>query len=78
MVNKAQHGVLIYNVPWPSEAQPGDHVELENLGRKAVTVEKDVKDETGKVVKKETINTFRNSWQVKADAIQIRNAQREK
>lgn len=52
-----------------SEAQPGDHVELENLGRKAVTVEKDVKDETGKVVKKETINTFRNSWQVKADAI---------
>ncbi|ENC0549970.1 TPA: hypothetical protein MEY49_005277 [Klebsiella pneumoniae] len=62
-------GVDLQRAMTESEAQPGDHVELENLGRKAVTVEKDVKDETGKVVKKETINTFRNSWQVKADAI---------
>ncbi|ECR8559888.1 hypothetical protein F2E05_23340 [Salmonella enterica] len=62
-------GVDLQRAMAESEAQPGDHVELENLGRKAVTVEKDVKDETGKVVKKETINTFRNSWQVKADAI---------
>lgn len=62
-------GVDLQRAMAESEAQPGDHVELENLGRKAVTVEKDIKDETGKVVKKETINTFRNSWQVKADAI---------
>ncbi|EOJ4626575.1 LPD7 domain-containing protein [Escherichia coli] len=62
-------GVDLQRAMTESEAQPGDHVELENLGRKAVTVEKDIKDETGKVVKKETINTFRNSWQVKADAI---------
>lgn len=62
-------GVDLQRAMAESEAQPGDHVELKNLGRKAVTVEKDVKDETGKVVKKETINTFRNSWQVKADAI---------
>ncbi|ECU6086054.1 MULTISPECIES: LPD7 domain-containing protein [Enterobacterales] len=62
-------GVDLQRAMAEGEAQPGDHVELENLGRKAVTVEKDVKDETGKVVKKETINTFRNSWQVKADAI---------
>ncbi|HAX3640290.1 TPA: hypothetical protein JV361_004276 [Escherichia coli] len=62
-------GVDLQRAMAESEAQPGDHVELENLGRKAVTVEKDVKDETGKVIKKETINTFRNSWQVKADAI---------
>ncbi|EFN6007252.1 hypothetical protein FVV84_23855 [Escherichia coli] len=62
-------GVDLQRAMAESEAQPGDHVELENLGRKAVTVEKDVKDDTGKVVKKETINTFRNSWQVKADAI---------
>lgn len=62
-------GVDLQRAMAESKAQPGDHVELENLGRKAVTVEKDVKDETGKVVKKETINTFRNSWQVKADAI---------
>ncbi|EPT9991014.1 LPD7 domain-containing protein [Escherichia coli] len=62
-------GVDLQRAMAESEAQPGDHIELENLGRKAVTVEKDVKDETGKVVKKETINTFRNSWQVKADAI---------
>ncbi|MDM8588117.1 DUF5710 domain-containing protein, partial [Escherichia coli] len=61
-------GVDLQRAMAESEAQPGDHIELENLGRKAVTVEKDVKDETGKVVKKETINTFRNSWQVKADA----------
>lgn len=62
-------GVDLQRAMAESEAQPGDHIELENLGHKAITIEKDVKNETGKVVKKETINTFRNSWQVKADAI---------
>lgn len=47
-----------------SEAQPGDKITLENLGKKAVEVEANVKDDNGKVVGTKTITTHRNSWNV--------------
>ncbi|EJL6492154.1 restriction endonuclease subunit S [Vibrio cholerae] len=49
--------------------QPGDQVELENKGRKPVTVSKDIKDDKGNVVDTQEINTHRNEWEVKAQAI---------
>lgn len=51
-------------------AKEGDHVELENLGRQPVTVNRPVKDEQGKVIRNEQINTHRNKWDVKAEALQ--------
>ena len=55
-----------------SGAKEGDHVELENQGRQPVTVNRPVKDEKGKVVGTEQINTHRNKWDVKAEALQDR------
>ncbi|EJE4183748.1 hypothetical protein M3890_004665 [Vibrio parahaemolyticus] len=52
-----------------SDAKTGDHVELENQGRKPVTVSKDIKDDNGKVIDTQEINTHRNTWEVKAQAI---------
>ncbi|MGY5732289.1 LPD7 domain-containing protein [Vibrio chemaguriensis] len=52
-----------------SESQPGDQVELENKGRKPVTVSKEIKDDKGNVVDTQEINTHRNTWEVKAQAI---------
>lgn len=52
-----------------SGTQKGDKVELKNLGRQPVTVERPKKDDKGAVIGKETINTHRNTWEVKADAI---------
>nr|WP_284144821.1 LPD7 domain-containing protein [Vibrio alginolyticus] len=49
--------------------QPGDQVELENKGRKPVTISKDIKDDKGNVVDTQEINTHRNEWEVKAQAI---------
>jgi len=47
-----------------SEAKAGDKISLENLGKKAVQVEANVKDDDGKVVGTKTITTHRNSWNV--------------
>lgn len=55
-----------------SGAKEGDTVELENQGRQPVTVNRPVKDEQGKVVRTEQINTHRNKWDVKAEALQDR------
>ncbi|HCE5184914.1 TPA: hypothetical protein NG323_004555, partial [Vibrio parahaemolyticus] len=52
-----------------SEVKTGDQVELENKGRKPVTVSKEIKDESGKVVETQEINTHRNEWEIKAQAI---------
>jgi len=53
-----------------SGAQKGDTVELENQGRQPVQVSRPVKDEQGNTIRTEQINTNRNQWQVKAEAIQ--------
>ncbi|QLT57111.1 LPD7 domain-containing protein [Citrobacter sp. RHBSTW-00821] len=52
-----------------SQAEAGQHVELENLGRKPVQVEKQIKDEQGNVTGTKTVNSYRNEWAVKAEAI---------
>ncbi|MDK6410357.1 DUF5710 domain-containing protein [Escherichia coli] len=52
-----------------SQAEAGQHVELENLGRKPVQVEKQIKDEKGNVTGTKTVNSYRNEWAVKAEAI---------
>ncbi|HHH0759866.1 TPA: LPD7 domain-containing protein [Yersinia enterocolitica] len=52
-----------------SLAEAGQHVELENLGRKPVQVEKQIKDEKGNVTGTKTVNSYRNEWAVKAEAI---------
>nr|WP_067297088.1 LPD7 domain-containing protein [Marinobacterium profundum] len=54
------------------EVKEGDKVELENLGRQPVTVNRPVKDDKGKVVGTEQINSHRNKWDVKAEALQDR------
>ncbi|EIN3662826.1 LPD7 domain-containing protein [Klebsiella michiganensis] len=62
-------GIDLQRAMAETNAQKGDHVELENLGRKPVSVDKAIKDDNGKVIKTETINTYRNKWEVKADVI---------
>lgn len=47
-----------------SEAKAGDKISLENLGKKAVQVEANVKNDDGKVVGTKTITTHRNSWNI--------------
>lgn len=65
-------GVDLERAMEESGAKKGDHVELENQGRQPVTVSRPVKDEQGKVVRTEQINTHRNKWDVKAEALQDR------
>jgi len=62
-------GVDLERAIQASKAQRGEKVELENLGRQPVQIEKPIKDDTGQIVDKETINTYRNKWDVKAEAI---------
>lgn len=45
----------------------GEMIELVNNGKKAVTVDKDIKDDQGIVIGTETINTYRNEWTVVTD-----------
>lgn len=65
-------GVDLERAMEESGAKEGDTVELENQGRQPVTVNRPVKDEQGKVVRTEQINTHRNKWDVKAEALQDR------
>jgi len=52
-----------------ADIQPGQQVELENLGRKDVTVTVPIKNEAGKVVGTEQIETYRNEFAIKAEAL---------
>lgn len=45
-------------------ARIGDMVSLENLGKRWVTIEAPVRDETGKVVDIEEQEAYRNTWQI--------------
>ncbi|MHC5209032.1 LPD7 domain-containing protein [Pseudomonas chlororaphis] len=47
----------------------GEMIELVNNGKKPVTVVKDIKDNHGKVIETETINTHRNEWIVVTDRL---------
>lgn len=52
----------------------GDRVRLENLGRTAVVVEANVRDDQGNVVGKEMITTHRNEWSATPAPEQSRSA----
>lgn len=51
------------------EVKTGDRVELENLGRQQVTVNRPVKDDNGNIIGTEPVNSYRNQWDVKAEAL---------
>ncbi|MFN3710617.1 MAG: LPD7 domain-containing protein [Alishewanella aestuarii] len=65
-------GVDLERAMTEREVKEGDKVELENLGRQPVTVNRPVKDDKGNVVGTEPVNSYRNQWDVKAEAIQDR------
>lgn len=62
-------GVDLERAVKDANVKQGERVTLENQGRQPVQVEKSIKNEQGQVVDKKTINTFRNTWEVKAEAI---------
>ncbi|MCU1738069.1 MULTISPECIES: LPD7 domain-containing protein [unclassified Pseudomonas] len=49
----------------------GEMIELVNNGKKPVTVEKDIKDDHGKIVDTKTINTHRNEWIVVTNRAEV-------
>ncbi len=57
-------------------ARVGDAVTIQNLGRKAVTIDRPVKDEHGVVIDTERVQTHRNAWKVELSDPQVR-AERE-
>ncbi|GGO83764.1 hypothetical protein GCM10011348_28290 [Marinobacterium nitratireducens] len=65
-------GIDLERAMGDSGAKQGDLVELENQGRRPVTVNREVKDSNGNVVDTEQINTYRNAWRVKAQALQAK------
>ncbi len=66
-------GVDLERAVTESQIEKGDKVSLENLGRQPVTITQDIKDDKGNVIDTKEINTHRNKWQVKADAIRDEN-----
>lgn len=65
-------GVDLERAMTEREVKEGDKVELENLGRQPVTVNRPVKDDKGNVVGTKPVNSYRNQWDVKAQALQDR------
>lgn len=65
-------GVDLERAMTEREVKEGDKVELENLGRQPVTVNRPVKDDKGNVVGTKPVNSYRNQWDVKAEALQDR------
>ncbi|MHC8403475.1 LPD7 domain-containing protein [Pseudomonas sp. MDT1-17] len=60
-------GVGLADAMATASAAGGEMIELVNNGKKPVTVVKDIKDDQGKVIDTETINTHRNEWIVVTD-----------
>lgn len=54
-----------------SGAEKGDKVDLEFKGKKPVTVDKEIKDDSGKVIGHEKIETHRSTWSV--EKVQVFN-----
>jgi len=67
--NRTTWGVDLERAMAKIDVKLGDKVQLENQGRKEVEVEAPIRDDKGKVIGHETINTYRNAWEVKAEAI---------
>lgn len=47
-----------------SDVVIGDVITLNNLGRKAVTITREIRNEHGEVVREEKLSTHRNTWEV--------------
>ena len=57
-------GVNLERAMLASRAEPGDHVTLENQGRRLVPVSVPVLDDNGTVVGRKEKDVYRNTWQV--------------
>ena len=57
-------GVDLERAMLSSRAEPGDHVTLENLGRRIVSVKVPILDDNGAVVGEKEKDVCRNTWQV--------------
>jgi hypothetical protein len=57
-------GVDLERAVLASSAEPGQHVKLENLGRRLVTVKVPIPDDHGTVVSEKEKDVYRNTWQV--------------
>jgi putative DNA primase/helicase len=62
-------GVDLERAVSESGAKPGDQIELENHGRRPVTIDRGVKDDKGNVLRTEKVSTHRNLWEVNAEAL---------
>lgn len=65
-------GIDLERAVQESKAEVGQRIELENKGRKPVTVDAPIKDETGKVVGYDKKETHRNEWEVRAEALRTK------
>ena len=52
-------------------------IQLENKGRKAVTITQKIRDKKGNVTGSKTIETHRNTWDIKANAIKDKSQEPE-
>jgi putative DNA primase/helicase len=71
---KTVWGIDLERAVKESKAEVGQRIELENKGKKPVTVDATVRDHSGKVVGTAPKITHRNEWEVKADALRNESA----
>lgn len=70
-------GVDIERAIKENEIKLGDTIQLENKGREAVTITQKVRDEKGNITGRKTIETHRNTWDIKANAIKDKSQEPE-
>ena len=70
-------GVDIERAIKENNVKPGDIIQLENKGRKAVTITQKIRDKKGNVTGSKTIETHRNTWDIKANAIKDKSQEPE-
>lgn len=63
-IDQVVWGVDLERAVQESHAEPGQHVILENQGRRLVTVKAPIFDDQGTVVGEEEKDVYRNTWQV--------------
>ena len=61
---KTVWGVALQSAIEENKVSVGDSISLTNAGKKEVEVPVDIKDDNGKVIGTETINTHRNHWDI--------------
>ena len=61
---KTVWGVALQSAIEEKKVSVGDSISLTNAGKKEVEVPVDIKDDNGKVIGTETINTHRNHWDI--------------